>query len=277
MFHGWQDNAGTFDTLIPKLPKHVPYLAIDFPGHGLSSQIPNGMIYSSIQFINIPTYVRDHFGWDKISFCSHSLGAQISFLYATLYPDDCDLLVSIDAILKPSQGDVDNRTKRLASMGRDFIKLDKLNCTGREPPSYLYDECIDRWVKSSTIDHKTAPYLMKRGALPSKIDPNKFYFTRDLRLKMMDFGLASLPDDLYYGIAKRIVAPHLYIRATKAAQPFEGAGPLACALEVLTASNPKFEWFEVDAPHHCHLTQPEVMSKQISEFITKYRSPFDSN
>lgn len=31
--HGWQDNAGSFDTLIPLLPSEFSYLAIDFPGH----------------------------------------------------------------------------------------------------------------------------------------------------------------------------------------------------------------------------------------------------
>lgn len=33
-FHGWQDNAGTYDRLIPLLPKTLSYLCIDLPGHG---------------------------------------------------------------------------------------------------------------------------------------------------------------------------------------------------------------------------------------------------
>lgn len=32
MLHGWQDNAGTFDTLVPLLPNHLSYLSIDLPG-----------------------------------------------------------------------------------------------------------------------------------------------------------------------------------------------------------------------------------------------------
>jgi pimeloyl-ACP methyl ester carboxylesterase len=43
--HGWQDNCGTFDTLAPLLPKNVSLLAIDLPGHGLSSRVPDGMAY----------------------------------------------------------------------------------------------------------------------------------------------------------------------------------------------------------------------------------------
>lgn len=42
--HGWQDNAATWDTLIPLLPKDISILSIDFPGHGLSSWYPKGEI-----------------------------------------------------------------------------------------------------------------------------------------------------------------------------------------------------------------------------------------
>lgn len=41
--HGWQDNAGTWDPLAPLLCNKRPILAIDFPGHGLSSWIPEGI------------------------------------------------------------------------------------------------------------------------------------------------------------------------------------------------------------------------------------------
>lgn len=42
--HGWQDNAGSFDRLIPLLPPCIPILAIDLPGHGKSSHYPTGMV-----------------------------------------------------------------------------------------------------------------------------------------------------------------------------------------------------------------------------------------
>ncbi|XP_018319176.1 probable serine hydrolase isoform X3 [Agrilus planipennis] len=51
--HGWQDNAGTFDRLIPYLPFETPVLAIDAPGHGLSSQIPHGMTYHGTDILRL--------------------------------------------------------------------------------------------------------------------------------------------------------------------------------------------------------------------------------
>lgn len=33
--HGWQDNAGTFDRLVPLLPQYISVLCIDLPGKKL--------------------------------------------------------------------------------------------------------------------------------------------------------------------------------------------------------------------------------------------------
>ncbi|KAJ6624111.1 Serine hydrolase-like protein [Pseudolycoriella hygida] len=64
--HGWQDNAGTFDALIPMLPDHVSYLVIDFPGHGLSSRYPNGMIYSHVDYLYAILLICKKFEWEKL-------------------------------------------------------------------------------------------------------------------------------------------------------------------------------------------------------------------
>ena len=43
--HGWMDNAGTFDRLVPLLPKSIYFVAVDLPGHGRSSHLPAGVPY----------------------------------------------------------------------------------------------------------------------------------------------------------------------------------------------------------------------------------------
>src|SRR5436190_192660 len=40
--HGYMDNAGTFDRLIPLLPENYYVVAFDLPGHGFSSHVPYG-------------------------------------------------------------------------------------------------------------------------------------------------------------------------------------------------------------------------------------------
>lgn len=275
MGHGWQDNCGTFDRLIPRLPKHLSYLSIDFPGHGLSSPLPSGMIYTYIQFVSVLTHIRNHFKWDKFSFCSHSMGAHISSIYAALFPKECDLLICIDEVLNPWQSNLDYRIGKLQKLTKEFVQLDALNRNGKEPPSYSFDELADRWVKgiSESVSRETVPILMKRGTLPSKTDPNKIYFSRDIRLKVMDFGYAITSSDNYEHIVRRINAPHLYVRSITNPFNLKRDKAIERAIDIYTESNPKFEWLGFDAPHHLHLTHPELISEQVSGFINKYRPP----
>lgn len=66
--HGRQDNAGSFDTLIPLLPDDVSILCLDMPGHGLSSHYPTSQFYyvywDGIIFLR---RIIKHFQWNKVS------------------------------------------------------------------------------------------------------------------------------------------------------------------------------------------------------------------
>jgi len=66
--HGRQDNAGTFDTLMPLMPSDVSVLCLDMPGHGFSSHYPKSQFYyvyyDGIIFLR---KVIKHFKWDKVS------------------------------------------------------------------------------------------------------------------------------------------------------------------------------------------------------------------
>ncbi len=49
-------------------------VAIDLPGHGLSSHYPEGMTYkASDSFFNIHR-VQDHLKWEKSAIIGHSMG-----------------------------------------------------------------------------------------------------------------------------------------------------------------------------------------------------------
>lgn len=95
--HGWQDNAGTFDPLVELLPKELSYLCVDLPGHGLSSPYPSGMFYYIFwDGLLVARRIVKHFGWAKVSIVGHSLGGAVGFMYASVFPDEVDKLVSLD-------------------------------------------------------------------------------------------------------------------------------------------------------------------------------------
>lgn len=68
MLHGWQDNAGSFDKIVPLLSNDIALLAIDLVGHGHSSHLPVGMFYHVIwDGIFLLRRIAEHYEWRKVS------------------------------------------------------------------------------------------------------------------------------------------------------------------------------------------------------------------
>ena len=110
------------------------------------------------------------------------MGGAISFLYAATYPDEVDLVISLD-IVSPNVRDI---TKTVSVTGDNidkFLKYEKL--TFDNVPCYEYNEMIDIVLQAynGSITRESAEILMKRGMKPALI-PGKHYFSRDPRLKV---------------------------------------------------------------------------------------------
>lgn len=121
--HGWMDNAGSFDNLMPKI-KHKDGLyivALDLPGHGKSSQFPVGSAYSDINIMMEVRRCLKELDWTqnnrkdvnggniqdnnnqivpkkKFSIIGHSLGAGLAMFYACLYPEDVEEIILLDFV-----------------------------------------------------------------------------------------------------------------------------------------------------------------------------------
>src|SRR5688572_17059699 len=61
--HGWLDNAGSFDKLAPLLPPTVHFVALDLPGHGLSSHLPEGLSYDAYDMVTAVRRVAEYLDW----------------------------------------------------------------------------------------------------------------------------------------------------------------------------------------------------------------------
>jgi len=75
--HGWMDNCGTWDRLLPLLPTDSHYVMIDLPGHGKSSMLP---AYSFVDYCRCIHDVLRTLGWDKYTLMGHSMGAGIMYV-----------------------------------------------------------------------------------------------------------------------------------------------------------------------------------------------------
>lgn len=264
MVHGWQDNAGSFDTLIPLLPSNLSYLAIDLPGHGLSSHLPKGCFYHSIDYVLLLENIRQHYKWNQLSLLSHSLGAVLSFVYSSLFPERVNLVGALDTLkilsFEPKIKDYIFRLHTYKVLG-----LDK----NLNPPEYAYEEIAQRIRDGSknSIDLNKAKYLIERGTRPSTVTPNKFCFSRDIRVKY--FQLYFLEQSIGLEYIKRIKAPYLFIKgddrdfSESQANIFEG-------VDFFRQCNKQFEILQVNGTHHLHLNTPELIAGKVSEFLQKY-------
>ncbi|XP_076626922.1 putative serine hydrolase isoform X1 [Colletes latitarsis] len=262
--HGRQDNAGSFDTLIPLLPDDISVLCVDMPGHGLSSHYPKGHYYYVYwDGITLLRRIMKHFSWSKAKLLGHSLGGAISFLYAASYPDEVEFLISID-IAGPS---VKNITENAGVTGVTvdrFLKYERLEFDS--VPSYTYDEALQivEDAYQGSITKESAAILMKRGTRPSG-EPKRYCFSRDARLKV---SLLSMPSmDLLLAYADKIKCAYLNIRASNGLK-YDRPENYNEILDHIKIGAKRFEYHKVEGTHHVHLNNPERVAPLITKFIS---------
>lgn len=264
LIHGWQDNAGTFDTLIPLLPPEFSYLAIDLPGHGFSSHIPNGCFYHIDDMISILEEIRTMFKWAKVSIIAHSMGVVLAFMYGTLFPSRVDLICALD-ILRPGSLDasysaqsISFRMKKLYSLKNDM-----------ELPGYTYDELKEIIFKGSlnSLNRNKVEYLMRRGVISSPNNPNQFQLTRDIRVKYIN--PLTIEHDITMCFIKEIRAAYLCIKSNHPSYQ-EQPHLFRAALDQFQKYNRNFEIVYVVGTHHFHLNEPDKIAPKIAEFLLKF-------
>lgn len=267
--HGWQDNAGTFDTLIPMLPAHHSYLAIDMPGHGWSSRLPDGLLYTSTEDLYTLNAVFRHFGWDKVSLMGHSNGSITCVIFAATFSERVDMVIALDSI-KPRV--LEPRLRRYLLRGLDDVLVADLRNqdASSEPPIYTMKQLVDRMNAQTflSVTRETAPCLLQRGVQPSRNDPDKYFFTRDNRLKMYHFAMYS--QQLCLEMAALIDCPFLFVKALHSPH-FEPVQYYDEALAVMQ-KNAAFEMHYADGGHHVHLTDPHLIAEPIGRFCDRVRT-----
>ncbi len=84
--HGYLDNSNSFKPLAPFLTTDQPYyiIAVDLPGMGFSSKIPDGIPYTLKFYLMALRRVVLHFDINKFFFAAHSFGGIIAMTVKTL-------------------------------------------------------------------------------------------------------------------------------------------------------------------------------------------------
>ena len=95
--HGWQDNSATFELLASLLPD-ARMIAVDLPGHGLSSSRHREGHYYIWTYVADVLAVADGLNLRSFTLLGHSMGGAIASLFAALYPERVKNLILLDAV-----------------------------------------------------------------------------------------------------------------------------------------------------------------------------------
>ena len=263
--HGWMDNAGTFDTLFPLLfendsiSKYFSILALDLPGHGLSSHLSDGYFYTHSEYVINVKRVIDQLGWKKVSLMGHSTGGGVALLLAVSIDEMMSKLIVFDEFYfetKTADQFFGAHLKKVLSNVDAYTK----------PNGYKVYSTIDEIVNRimSGNEHLTetaARSLSIRGSY--KVDGG-YTFSRDLRLKAPE-PILFLSDNVLsftQEVNNRVTFPSLFILPVDSEYP-EAQGMVQKGLKLPDCINLR----KVPGKHHVHLTRPEVVAPIIIEFL----------
>ncbi|XP_033224646.1 serine hydrolase-like protein 2 isoform X4 [Belonocnema kinseyi] len=256
--HGMMDNAGSFNRLIPLLPKRFYYVCIDFPGHGLSSHFQVGVPLDFLNYVLSIELAIKALGWKDFIYLSHSLGGIIGSFYVSIYPGRVKKMIAIDLDL-PIDYSGDKLVSRVQEVQKDALEnynnLEKLNS---------YDDVIYalKYKRMFCLNTEAAEAMFERAV--TKVGES-YKYNRDPRMRR---GLRPLLNFEQYSVFfKKINIPLLYILTsvhTDLKSPKIGA--MKKGLDVLKKIN-SIEFVIVEGNHDVHNNNPERVAPIIKKFL----------
>lgn len=272
--HGWLDNAGSFERLIPFILDHnendkrYHIVALDQSGVGHSSHKPPGADYTDFSNVLDMRRVIQHLKWDKVILMSHSYGSHLSFLYCCVFPNQIDAFISID-LAQPVTRQIRNWNLAIANSIDDHFKSEYHHeddpTTNIKVPVYSEIDAIKRLMDghSNSLTRESAKVLLKRGAKKQRWG---FTFNRDVRHRHL--SLEFRPDDeamLKY--MADTFSPKLFIIRAKRS-PYHRPEELRLKYyEFFEKNCPIFRDVVLDGTHHLHMNDPEIVSATVNQFL----------
>ncbi|XP_005187556.1 probable serine hydrolase isoform X2 [Musca domestica] len=271
--HGWQDNCGTFAKLAPLIAPYRSLLCIDLPGHGHSSHLPAGILYHNIEYVRVILRVMQTYKWEKVSLMGHSMGGSVCFHFAAFCPDRVDMVISLD-IIKNVYWPTSVVPTLLAHVTEKALSDNErlLNASeSSEPPSYTFKQCETLLYEGSqkSVELENCKFILERNISKSELYPDKYYFSRDGRVKyLLEFNPNT---GMALEMAKRIckkTIPYLVIKGGESTNPSAKASELD---EYMLANNKNFESYMYPmGTHHLHLNNAKPVAQKIIGFLQKH-------
>ncbi|KAJ8912651.1 hypothetical protein NQ315_012727 [Exocentrus adspersus] len=262
VFHGIMDNAGSFDHLIPLLPKQFYYVCVDLPGHGLSSHFPKHIPIYTLSYIMVYKLLTDYFDKNHYIIMGHSYGGQLGILYAQLYPQCVEKLILLDTInLIPVTST--NFKHYLVERFDNFLLFEKKMLNNGSQPTYTYDEAVDKLqlARFSPISTQAAIALSHRSLMGA--ENGRYRFRLDQRIKNSINPLRDFKYVIATLKADPVLCPILIILGKENKVQLRYMNPVLTHLKKFKNVKVKM----VDGYHDVHSDSPELVAPYICLFL----------
>ncbi|XP_014203282.1 serine hydrolase-like protein [Copidosoma floridanum] len=255
LVHGVLDNAGSFHRLISHLPSNYYYVAIDLPGHGLSSHFPTGLPLNFLNYVLVLRYVIEEFNWPKLHIVSHSLGAQLSVFYTFIYPGRVQRLVVLEGFYP-----------RVLSEHQllPWIRKTLDSATKQDTPwTYTREQVMHslKFKRNFALNSAAAEAMFDRSV--TKIGNDSYRYNRDPRLKT--YFLPLLSHDQLIGLLQKVDVKILGLFAQSSAEMYLPKAVRESAKLVEGLLDAKITF--VPGNHDMHNNHPERVAPYIIAFL----------
>lgn len=198
--HGWMDNAGTFEALLPLIDTDSDCHALDFSGHGLSSHRPVGSDYYIWSYVEEVHALMEALGPGRCRLMGHSMGGAVAALVAALYPERVSAVVLLDA-----GGPLSTEAEALPEQMRQAFD-DKRRIQQREMRYYATREAALAARTRRGLGQQAAALLGERGIAHCS---QGYYWSVDRQLQRVN--PLSLTEAQVRTFMARIEAPVLLV------------------------------------------------------------------
>ncbi|MBA3537859.1 MAG: alpha/beta hydrolase [Tatlockia sp.] len=248
--HGWLDNANSFDRLAPFLEGQFYLIAIDFPGHGHSSHLPEGCHYHFYDGIFNVLEIIKALGLKQIHLLGHSMGACLASLIAGVVPEQILSLVLIEA-LGPFSNPESSTREQLANYAHQVCKVKNKEAR----PYQTLEQAALRRAQKGYLAQEFTEILAKRG-LQEK--DQGFYWRHDRRLLIS--SPLTMTEGQVLSCLTGISTKSCLIRASKG-YDFD---PEILQKRVEAVQN--LQIYELEGGHHIHMEHPEAVARCLTSF-----------
>jgi pimeloyl-ACP methyl ester carboxylesterase len=253
MVHGWLDNANSFDSVVSGLTENRAYIAIDLPGHGHSGHKKPGQLYHFLDGVTDLCRIIDLLGYEKVILVGHSLGAALSSVLASIFPERIEKVCLIEAV-----GPIASDPKDSARQLRESIEK-QLKGVGQNMVAYpSLEKMIEARQKGiGGLGYEASRCLVERSHSECE---EGFYWSTDPRLRMP--SPMRLSEDQVKGMLTKLSVPLKVILAERSLIP-------ADMIKLRLSYFDQPDVITLPGGHHLHMEESaSSVSEELNSFIS---------